>query len=214
MLGEPLRVDEVDLAPNGPGLYAWYHHIELNDTDIEECELRLSSEGNGSTRHDVLDTFLREHVFHPYKETNYTVEVSGKLKPRYAGSVAHVPRLGDDFLELLSAVPGRLGKLKRVMRAAVPLFASPVYVGVATKSLRTRLRRHQNLLLEYRELGRRDAAELLDEDHSFAFEAICVRGFVPTDLMVFAMELDDAADIARAAEYILNRINYPLCGRN
>lgn len=207
-------MEEVDLAPSGPGLYAWYHHIELNDADIEECEKRLDAAASQAARDDMLDLFLREHVFHPYRETNYTVEVSGKLKPQYVGAIAHVPRLGTQFLQLLSSTPGQLGKLKRVLRAAVPLFASPVYVGVATKSLRVRLRAHRRLLLEFRERGQRDPAELLDEDHSFAFEAICVRGFVPTDLMVFAMELDDAAEIARAAEYVLNRINYPLCGRN
>ena len=51
-------------------------------------------------------------------------------------------------------------------------------------------------------------------DHSFAYDAVCVRRLIPADLIVYVMPVEFPPEVAQATEYILNRINFPLCGRN
>lgn len=210
---KPFRFDEVGHAPNEPGLYAWYHQLQISTADIQALIASLAGR-DPDARAEAAREFLVEHIFRPYQEVDYDVALSGRLKPEYRGRVAHRPRLSDLLVKLIAEQPNELGKLKLVLQGIIPYFASPIYIGVATKSLRQRLTSHRQLISYYRELEPAEPLNLEDEDHSFAYEAICVRRLVPTELLVYAMSLNVSEKLAKGTEYILNRINYPLCGRN
>lgn len=210
---DPYRFDQVDQAPNAPGLYAWYHQIQLSTADVETLAVSLR-DLDAIQRAAMAREFLTEHIFGPYQEADYDVELSGKLKPEYRGRLGHRPRLSDLLVRLVADQPLELLKLKTILRGTIPFFASPIYIGVATKSLRQRLSSHRDLIRHYREVEPAAPIHADDEDHSFAYEAICVRRLVPTELLVYAMSLNANDKLAKSAEYILNRINYPLCGRN
>lgn len=211
---QPYRFDEVNQTPNKPGLYAWYHQIQISTADIQAFAATLGEHEDSAERSEIARQFLLEHIFGSYQEADYSVELAGRLKPEYYGRVTHRPRVSDLLVKLLTEEPSELTTLKTVLHRTIPYFASPIYIGVATKSLRQRLNSHRQLIAQYRELGPTAPMNAEDEDHSFAYEAVCVRRLVPTELLVYAMPLNVSDKLAKGAEYILNRINYPLCGRN
>jgi hypothetical protein len=209
-----LRFNEVDLAPGRPGLYAWYHQVRLATPDIEALEAELHA-SSPEVRRQKVEAFFLEQVFGPLRETDYSVSVSGKLKPEYGGTVSHRPRLSDHLVTLAGEQSGGLRYLRDVLTRSVPLFASPVYIGLASKSLRQRLSTHSKLLEHYVEHAPESGPEQSDdEDHSFAYDAVCLRKLALSDLIVYVMPLDVPETVVRGAEYVLNRVNYPLCGRN
>lgn len=209
----PFRFDEVHLTPASPGLYAWYHQYQLSGADIRGLANNLAL-SPGEERRVIAEHFLMEYVFGTYRETDYEVELKGKLKPEYRGQVAHQPRISEALLTAVTEAPEVLTQVAEMLHRSVPYFASPIYIGVAKKSLRSRLSTHHTLLVQYRENPPVEPLDGDDVDHSFAYEAVCVRRIVPAELLVYAMPVEFPERIAVATEYILNRINYPLCGRN
>lgn len=210
---QPYRFDEVHTAPDETGIYAWYHQFQLSNADIgrfiESLALRPPD-----GRRELAEGFLFEHVFGPYRESDYDVEVTGKLKPEYRGTIEHQPRLSDHLLRIAVDTPSDLSSIAELLQRSVPYFASPIYIGVAKRSLRQRLSTHRQLLTQYRESPPLSPVDAADSDHSFAYEAVCVRKLVPSELLVYAMPIEFPERVAVATEYILNRVNYPLCGRN
>lgn len=204
------RFDELDQAPDRPGIYAWYHEVRLTQADVDQFVQNIRQREPDS-RPPVVEAYLRERVFEPYKESPYQIALRGGLKPEYLGHVNHQPRVSKTTIETLADRPEGMREIRDLLRRMVPVFASPIYIGVATRSLRTRLLQHQKLINEYRECPASSVPE--DEDHSFAFEAVCERDLSPLELIVYAMETPVSREIQLVAEYIFNRINYPLCGR-
>ncbi len=209
----PLRFDEVSQAPNEPGVYAWYHQIQLNSGDIAKFRQRLQDR-SVTERRELAGEFLMEHIFGPYREADYDVAIRGKLKPEYHGNVEHRPRLSESLFSAIADGGHALDELRGVLSRTVPFFASPIYIGLASR-LRHRLTTHRRLINLYRETRHSEPEQTDSEDHSFAYEAVCVRRLLPSELIVYAMPLTSVSEqVVGAAEYILNRINYPLCGRN
>lgn len=209
---EPYRFDEVHNAPDVTGLYAWYHQFQLSNADIRSFADEIALQSPEAKRETAVG-FILEHVFGPYKETRYDVEVTGKLKPPYRGTIEHQPRLSDGLVRLAAETPSDLSCIAELLQRSVPYFASPIYIGVAKKSLRQRLSSHRRLLSQYRENPQAPVDDA-DPDHSFAYEAVCIRRLLPADLLVYAMPIEFPDRVAVATENILNRVNYPLCGRN
>lgn len=204
------RFDELAQAPDRPGIYAWYHEVRLSQADVDQFVAKATTL-EGEARSTAVEAYLRGRVFEPYREAPYQIALRGGLKPEYGGHINHQPRVSKGTVETLSERPEGIREVRELLRRMVPMFASPIYIGVATRSLRTRLLQHQELINEYRE--RPAAAVPDDEDHSFAYEAVCQRGLKPLELIVYAMETPVSSEIQLVAEYIFNRINYPLCGR-
>lgn len=217
------RFSEVAQAPNTPGVYAWYYRIELTNKDIATCIESVELETNPDVKDAIVHAFLDTHLFRYYKEVPYFVALSGQLKPRYEGLIDQRADVSPSLIRRLSNTPANLYELKRTLRLAIPLFASPIYIGVATR-LRERLMQHVRLidsLQHLRASAVEDAytqphtgSEDEDRDHKFAYEVSMVRGFRPSSLIVNTLELPVDDSIRYDLENILNRINYPLCGRN
>jgi hypothetical protein len=174
-------------------------------------------------RAEVVRDFLERRLFKYYRETPYDVFLSGKMKPSYQGTAENVMGISDTLVARLAAQPQRLEGLKALLRASVPYFASPIYIGVA-KSLRARLLVHRRLIEKFKNAQSQELAEFVadsgaDEedaarDHSFAQEVSQIRDFTTHYLLAFTMEFPSDEGIRYDLENILNRINYPLCGRN
>jgi hypothetical protein len=207
----PYRFDEVGSVPAQPGLYAWYHQFTLSRADVNMLAVDLQ-QGKANAPL-IAEQFLRDHFFGPYQEASYRVEMRGPLKPEYSGEVAHKLRLSELVLNQATKSPQSLNDIGDLLSRSAPFFSSPIYIGVAKTSLRDRLRTHRRLLEEYREREGAPPTEQ-DVDHSFAYDAVCVRRLIPADLIVYVMPVEFPPEVAQATEYILNRINFPLCGRN
>lgn len=224
----PFRFHEVDQAPTVPGIYAWYHQVTIPEPDIDAFVGKMptgATERSEAAARDIVREFLTAQVFAPHKETPYNVTLSGALKPEFNGTLEYRPPSAQRLVEELSATPERAHMLASILLRAVPFFSSPIYIGIAKSSLRQRLQQHAKLISDLRNAvaSRKVTADARVEqdgdptyfqDHQFAREAIVVRKLSPLDLLVYVLPLEVDPTIATGVEYLLNRINYPLCGRN
>lgn len=212
---------EIDDTPDKTGVYAWYYRHTLADFDINRlisdlAALPADSTNQPAARACVTD-FLQKHLFRAFTEEPYEAVIRGQLKPTYQGRLANIVGVSPDLVDRLVAEPTRLWILKRVLEEAVPEFASPVYIGMAI-SLKARLLGHKSLIQTYMAAAGRNVSDELpsasaSNDHSFAREVVR-RGFSINGLAVAVRVIDAAEAVHVDAENILNRINYPLCGRN
>jgi hypothetical protein len=216
------RFSEVASAPETPGVYAWYYRIDLTDKDIANCIEEVELEISPDRREEIVRTFLETYLFRYYKEMPYMVDLTGPLKPRYKGTIDHNLEISASLVERLAEEPNNLLELKQMLKLAVPMFASPIYIGVATR-LRDRLLQHVRLIdgLQHLKASAVDDGVSVptgdtedDRDHKFAYEVAMIRGFKSSSLIVNTLELPLNDTIRYDLENILNRINYPLCGRN
>ena len=220
-----LRLYELMQAPELPGVYAWYYRIELSDKDISDCVAACDAATSDEERCGIVRLFLERRLFSYYREQPYMAVLTGPLKPTYTGLLENQMPISESLVERVAAKPERLRALKDLLQQSIPFFASPIYIGVA-KNLRRRLLRHKALIERYQQsmaaglmelqvtAGSEDDPES-NRDHSFAREVATARRFAAYNLVVHVMEVATDEDGLRIdIENLLNRINYPLCGRN
>lgn len=210
---------DIEETPDETGVYAWYYRHTLSDFDINKLVTDLKALAPNSAKDAsarVVD-FLQSHLFGIFVEEPYDALLRGPLKPTYQGKLINSPNISKDLVERIMAEPTRLWTLKKVLEEAVPEFASPIYIGMSVR-LNVRLRRHKRLIERYKAAAGRpldeDPVNAQDRnDHSFAREVVR-RGFSTNGLVVSVRVIDASESVHVDAENILNRINYPLCGRN
>jgi hypothetical protein len=214
------RFHEVNRAPDTSGIYAWYCRYDLPQKNIDDL-LQLLTTSQNETKEQIVRAFLDRYLFSYFQEQPYEVTLKAPLKPRYEGTVPHIPSISSTLLQRFVEDPQRIDVLANILRLAAPEFSSPIYIGSA-KSLRRRLESHERLIRKYREGQLSDyyatnVEELPAEeraDHSFAREAAINRRLDPNDLWAHTLEVDLGHEYTFDIENILNRINFPLCGRN
>lgn len=213
---------EISDIPKEPGVYAWYFSPEITDFDLSKTIQSLHSlkeERNFDLAKKTVQDFLSKNIFRYFEEDPYEALLNGSMKPKYQGKLHHIPTLSSSLIDRILEEPERLKSVKTVLANSAPYFASPLYIGMAEK-LGKRLMQHKKLIEKYRselliEDGLRLSPEHLDDyNHSFAFE-VCKRQIIPSRLFVAVnilqdKELKQYVDI----ENILNRIHFPLFGRN
>lgn len=212
--GRAFAWTEIDQVPENSGVYAWYAKLAISMADINEiveATERAKSSGKFAAR-QVIEAALDRFVFNPYREAPYRVQLRGPLKPRYGGDVSHEPSKSENLIERLMEEPQRFRKIAEVLSTAAPGFTAPLYIGMAG-NLRSRLRTHKRKITELRDVGKttQDGAEALEA--GFANQ-IVARGFDPTNLFVMVTEIDVHSSEHNDLENILNRINFPIFGRN
>jgi hypothetical protein len=206
---------EIADVPMSPGVYAWYYTPEITSFDLDrvtsELKATKAAEGSAAAK-EKASVFLEETVFRYFKERPYNAELSGPLKPRYEGQMEHRPALSDTLLDRIVEEPSRLTTIRDVLEASAPNFASPIYIGMSEK-LRVRLSRHKSLIEKYGELPAHGGSAEEQRDQSFARE-IRARSIPPTRLLVVTKVISGPIRAYVDIENILNRIHYPLLGRN
>ena len=221
--GSLLAWAQLETAPKSSGIYAWYYKPILRTFDI----VTIINELNGcesDIQLEKLDKFLRKHMFDLFAEEPYEVTFKGPLKPTYEGKAESKLELNKEFLERLMKFPEKLYSLKTAIENSFPSFHSPIYIG-KSKNLRKRLLKHKELIDRYKSnsVSTGTAEEGSDaRDQSFA-KGVVGRGMNETRLYVavydFKTHVDEQKERGNTdeeidVEYILNRINFPLFGRN
>lgn len=199
-------------APEKPGVYAWYTRLSLGEADLAQFEDAVKKERDAGGNPSALVTaMLARHFFHPFQETAYSVRLSGPLKPRYAGELQHEPTPSESLVSRLVDDPTRLRPLARVLGGAAPFFTAPLYIGMAT-NLRSRLQQHKDRIIRFANSPGQIAG--LETVSGFA-EQVVKRNFNPTQMFVMCLAVEDvSSDEQVDLENILNRINFPIFGRN
>ena len=212
---------ELSSVPNVPGIYAWYYVPEFTERDLQETinEIReLTARGASAEAERVLNEFLHRRLFRVFAEEPYQVRIRGPLKPTYEGDIEHqMPTLTRRFVDRVLEDPSRLATIKEVLETTAPEFSSPIYIGMSER-LQERLAQHRNLIHRYRarQLNIEDSTEIESElklDKSFALQVVR-RSLVPTRLFVFVQTIEDDGSMYINIENLLNRICYPILGRN
>ena len=197
------------------GVYAWYYSPEITAFDLErvmsQVDELLASAGSAAAK-EAVRLFLEKSIFQYFREQPYDAQLRGPLKPRYDGTIEHVPVLSESMLDRIVEDPRRLATIRAIMESSAPDFASPIYIGMSD-CLRTRLKQHKSLIEKLGELPQPDPKSDLQRDHSFARE-VRSRQIPPTRLFVMTKVISDQPGTYIDIENILNRIHYPLLGRN
>lgn len=213
----PIALRDIELIPRLPGVYAWYSIPRLYKKDLADLERRIQSAPKSQDKQDIVTDFLNKFLFQSLRESPYRVKVSGQLKPAYSGEIAHIPSISQALILRIAHNPERLSYLAQILQSSAPIFASPIYIGMA-KNLRKRLSQHKKLISLLIEDPKSHAIFGNDQgspDHSFAYEAIIERQINPSNLHVYikTVALDNSTSVVDV-ENILNRLYHPLCGRN
>lgn len=209
-----LSWSEIDQAPDSPGVYAWYSKLVISKADVEAVITRVNSarqQQEISRARTEIENALERFIFGPYRETPYQVSLRGQLKPRYSGEIVHEPAKSDSLVERLTAEPERFRVIADVLKTVAPSFTAPLYIGMA-KNLRNRLKQHRTKIVELRDLHAGQFGDI-SADAGFANQVVA-RNFDPTNLFVHIAEVDVDFGEHNDLENILNRINYPIFGRN
>lgn len=211
--GRTLTWSEIDLAPETPGVYAWYSRLVISKADIDDIVKRIQiarQESEAKARMEVEEA-LDRFIFSPYRETPYQVALRGQLKPKFSGEVLHEPSKSDSLIGRLASNPERFRTVSEVLKSAAPWFTAPLYIGMAI-NLRSRLKQHRNKIVDLRDL---QALASIDDAAEAGFaNQVVARNFDPTNLFVHIAEVDVDTGEHNDLENILNRINYPIFGRN
>lgn len=212
-MDEPRKIawqDIAALSPAVPGVYAWYFAPRFSDYDLSRLEEKLQ-QGAGPS---AVEDFLRRHLFKYLTEEPYDARIRGPLKAEYGGKLHHRQQISSELLQRLSSESGRCRELASILPRIAPLFCAPLYIGMAKESLKKRLLSHKVLIQSMYEgaTPRESPAEDDRRDASFA-RSVHERG-IPTDqLFVQVLPLENN-QIAVDVENILNRLSYPVLGRN
>ena len=225
------HLDKADEAPDQPGLYVWYGRLSLGAADWDE-----SVAGNNSIAQKQLLRALRDHSV-KHRQQPLQLDAVANFSARWSGGLGPVlPEAWDDesigtwtadgeheIARVTASNPGR-GELLSLLSHVFPLFASPLYIGLAIdQSLRSRLQQHRTQLRRHWEKVSRDPEypSRITHPANFADRAIKV-GFSPADLYFYTLHIDMAeyehadgrhARLLRSAEWLLNRWANPILGR-
>ncbi|NUB11401.1 hypothetical protein GAY28_00995 [Azospirillum brasilense] len=199
-------------APEAPGVYAWYYSPEITDFDLDRTIEGVRAASDRAEAEHVIRTMLDGRLFHYFREEPYTASVSGPLKPTYVGSLEHETAASGSLVSRLAMEPERLRTIRDVLALSAPMFASPLYIGMATV-LRSRLARHKDLIERFRTVVPRDGQTSRNSDAGFAWQ-VAKRKIPPERLFVFTCSTSSDDGTVVDVENILNRICYPILGRN
>jgi hypothetical protein len=208
-------------APAMPGLYAWYFKPELLDSDIDGLCIKLSNSDDlitDSERDVIVRHFLKAMLYSYFEQKPYLVELKGQLKPRFSGEVGHRADedLSDELVKRIAKNPERLYALRNLIERTTPLQASPLYIGMAD-NLRERIARHRKLIIQLENAIVIKSQKYLNIDLSISevnfAERVVERRIPPTQLFVTYQVSEDKL-AANDVENILNRIYFPVLGRN
>jgi hypothetical protein len=200
-------------APEVPGVYAWYVRLFLGEADLRSFESAVIDErGRASGRAElIVSSMLERHFFHPFQEMAYKVRLDGALKPKYRGELEHEPYSSESLVKRLIDDPSRLRQIANVLNMAAPFFTAPLYIGMAT-NLRTRLLKHKGLINAFAD---NPGSVGSDEGAAGFARQVVARGFNPTQLFVACIPIEGIENEEQVdLENILNRINFPIFGRN
>jgi hypothetical protein len=210
------RYDWSELAsvPEAPGVYAWYCRPVLAVRDVEtviENSKQYQLAGEADKAETLLKDFLDRFLFRLFQEDPFKAELSGPLKPSFYGELAQQIPTSASLARRLVENPERLRTIQTVLDRAAPDFASPIYIGMSS-NLRNRLQQHKSWIQRYRD-GSANSAGENDTASSFALQVVR-RGMRPERLFVNIRTVSSDADTTVDIENILNRICYPILGRN
>jgi hypothetical protein len=204
--------------PEKPGIYAWYYSPKISKCDIDrfiETVNKLNGEGAVAEAQRIVRAFLEKQLFRFFKEDPFFAQITGALKPSYEGELRHQTTISEGLIKRLSERPDRIQSIRSVLELTTPNFASPIYIGMSD-GLRSRIAGHKALIERFRKhFSASESTDGVEEDGDAGFaRRVAQRGIPPELLFVTTCVVEGENGIHVDLENILNRIYYPILGRN
>ncbi len=203
---------DIGNAPEASGVYAWYYSPEITDFDLDSTIKAVQSAPERTEAERAVRSLLDSRLFHHFREEPYTAAISGPLKPAYTGALEQESAASASLISRLASEPERLRTIRDVLAKSAPMFTSPLYIGMAAV-LRVRLAHHKKLIEKFRTVMPRDGQTNQSSDAGFAWQ-VAKRKIPPERLIVYTYSILSDDGTAVDIENILNRICYPILGRN
>lgn len=212
-----LSWSQIAKAPNKSGVYAWYFRPEFTKHDLKLLYSDLDSGHDEQSKKGLIRKFLIERLFKYFKQTPYKVDLNGQLKAKYHGTIEHEQEISESLISRIYEKPDRLISIIKILEHSSPLFASPLYVGMSG-NIRERLIQHTRVIKKIKEERRNAKMYFSDEDLSLEeknFAERVVEKEIPTSRLFVAFQVtQDDQDVHIDIENIINRLYYPILGRN
>lgn len=202
-------------APASAGIYAWYYQPAITDFDLNKAIATIAAlrDTNRAGAEMAAREMLHDRLFRYFREDSYQAVVEGPLKPTYRGALEHTFEVSSGLISRIVDQPERLRSIRDILKGSAPIFASPLYIGMSS-NLRTRLSTHKTLIEKYRLMRLKEVQQPRESDAGFAWQ-VAKREISPDRLFVYTCQTDsDDEDLAVDVENILNRLYYPILGRN
>lgn len=238
---ESFSFNELHEAPDSPGIYAWYSTMDIGPADWRK-DTTETGEDLGIKR---LKDSIFEHTL-KFQPPNFRLEAKSTFNDRWHGELfsnfqeqaqnwifgadekkADL-KIGRSLEKALSREITR-SNLVKIFEETVPIFSSPIYIGVATKSLKNRLETHRNKIIRINEHLKSNPNDIerlkkqIRETETNLAARIATQGFTTDQLNVFTLDLKYATQgqlgekelesLAEVTEWFLNRWYRPTCGR-
>lgn len=194
-----------------PGVYAWYYKPRLGNADVEQFMLDLNKLSADFEKKNFINDFLNKRLFGFYQQPDYLIDATGPLMPRFSGKIQHVDLVSMSLVESIMSEPNSIFKMRELLTKITALFMSPIYVGM-TDNLSRRINQHKNLIESIKNKTL-DPGKCEFKERSFA-ERVVQRKMIEIYLEVAILEFDSSLNEHVMAENFLNRISYPILGRN
>lgn len=213
MNSEKINWNEIKQAnkslPTGNGVYAWYYSPRISSHDIK----KLYNDGSQPTEQEI-ENFLNKYIFNFFSEEPYEIELTGQLKPKYKGSINHVEQCSKTLINKIINNDVSLDEIQGILTGFCEAFLSPIYIGMAD-NLSKRINQHKKLISDYRDGVSKNSngSESEIRDSNFA-KRVVSRNYINSNLFVVIKELNYDNKLENTTENIMNRINYPILGRN
>lgn len=193
------------------GVYAWYYDLSLGIKDIENLIFAISNSSCHAESYNLIEVFLKKRIFSFFQEEPYKAQIEGKLMPSFQGVLEHVDICSSSLIEKILINPQVLYEVKKNIDLLNSEFMSPIYIGMS-KNLFTRISKHKSLIESFKSEPR-NILDSIDRDENFAARVVS-RGMIETKLRVSISYVESDFGIQSIMENLLNRINYPVLGRN
>jgi hypothetical protein len=212
-----LSWSQIAKAPNKAGVYAWYFRPEFTKHDLRILYSDLALTQDEQSKKALIRKFLIERLFKYFKQTSYKIDLNGQLKAKYQGTIEHEQEISESLISRINEKPNRLLSIIKILEQSSPLFASPLYVGMSG-NIRERLIQHTRTIKNIKEERRNAKMYFSDEDLSLEeknFAERVVEKEIPTSRLFVAFQVtQDDQDVHIDIENIINRLYYPILGRN
>jgi hypothetical protein len=209
---------EFGVITEAGGIYAWYCSPEITQYDLNKTILAVQhfkDAGDFTAAENLVREVLDTRILRQFREQPYDVVMKGPLKPTYSGKVEHDNTLSGSLVDRLVENPERLRAIRDIIESSAPNFASPLYIGMA-QNLRDRLGIHKRLIEKHRQRNFVDRTvdnQISVAEAGFARQ-VAQRKLPPERLFVVVCAMDTIDGAHVDVENLLNRIYYPVLGRN
>jgi len=210
-------------APDRPGIYCWYYLPRLTQKTISNHLFEFGSAESSQKKSELLIKFLSNNLFRFFNPQNLRSTVKGRMKFIQKGVLENKTEISTEIASKILNRPDVFVRfLSYLERKEMVYFCSPIYIGSTRKqSLNARIEQHRRSILaqlddstEYFE----SITDASDKKEMMTFARdIIKRKMQPENLFVFVLEVNEQEmtnDLIIMLENFLNRITFPICGRN